>query len=194
MACEPKKSRIILPGVAAGRIIYAGKGPTLSEAADHLDWGDLACVNDAGANAALAGRYSQVTFIDGARAQAHDLPQTDTGLIVSPVLPDVADAGNVIVDLWQWTHRSHLDRFNVTRAIEMRSPTYIGAPGPSGVLLLWLMGYTDIWLFGHDGGHGTAAGIFDNGFDYQNRRDAIEVMVPLLAERGCEVKFWPEEF
>ncbi len=193
MACETKESHEPLPVIAEPpyRCIYVGKGPSFVHALDHLDWGDLATVNDTAAQ--IPGKVNRVAFCDGARFNG-TIPQERTERIVIPPPVQKRDAASCTVSLLSWMRDGRLSRSCATAAINDRVSAYFGAPAPSGVVGLWLMGYKQIWLFGHDGGTGVSEGFKDTNTDYQNRRDAIEFMVPLLAERGCEVKFWPEKF
>ncbi len=191
MACESNESREPLPVIAEPpyRCVYVGKGPSFVHALDHLDFGDLATVNDTAAQ--IPGKTNRVAFCDGARFNEM-IPQERTERIVIPPPVQKRDAASCTVSLLSWMRDGSLSRSCVTEAITNRVSTYFGVPGPSGVVALWLMGYKQIWLFGHDGGTGRAAEFETSNVDYQNRRDAIEFMVPLLAERGCDVKFWPE--
>ncbi len=194
MACETNESREPLPVIAEPpyRCIYVGKGPSFSHALDHLDFGDLATVNDtAAALPVVAAGASVVAFCDSG-GWHRKIPVGAVQRIVLPSPVSHADAEGIDAHIYAWGHVGSMARSSVTEAIEKRQPTQFGTPGPSGVVGLWLMGYKQIWLFGQDGGTGRSAEFETNNADYQNRRDAIEFMVPLLAERGCEVKFWPE--
>ncbi len=191
MACERNLRPMRFPGRSDFNCLYVGKGPSLIHATPHLDWGDVAVVNEAGDHTMLGNRRTVATFLDGAR-QPHAANQ-DTDWIVKPRRPLTNDNLRQ-ADLYQWEHEHLIDDDAIAAAIRYREPTYFESPGPSGVLFLWLRGYRRIWLFGHDGGKGVTEGFDDGDFDYSNRRVAMETMIPLLAAEGCEVKFWPEVF
>ena len=190
MSCEAFQTDPTLPGVNRFNCLFVGKGPSITQVSANLGWGDLAVVNEAGDK--LDAR-SAVTFIDGSR-QPHNVSQ-NTGLIVSPqAFPKPVDAERVQAPLWQWSHYEELTSRAAIQAIRARESIYLSAPGPSGVIFLFLRGYRRIWLFGMDGGKDLGEGFSDTGTDYTHRRTVIESMVPVLEELGCEVKFWPEKF
>ena len=194
MACEVHNSvaNFTLPAASNYRCIYVGKGPSCVEVEPYVDWGDLASVNNASDLECLSGKYNQVCFCDGfeyAKRVAHHR----SGMIIIPHIK-ISDASECPTILVHWPHSGSMSRSSLTEHIEARTAAYFGTPGVSGVITLWLMGYTSIMLFGHDGGMGVLDGFDDTNTDYSNRREAIEFMIPLLAERGCEVKLWPDKF
>lgn len=198
MACEhpaPSIGQYPMPARRGYRCLYVGKGPSMLKVVPYLDWGDLATVNDTATSSLLAGKFNQIAFCDGPGFYAK-VPQDRTGIIVAPNEVLRKDVVGIKPSIVRFDRRESMARSSIDAVIRDKCPAYFGTPGPSGVVALWLMGYRQIWLFGHDGGVGLAEGqgFADSSTNYDNRRKCIEYMQPLLLREGCDVRFWPAGF
>lgn len=186
-------------------VLFVGKGPSAVHAKDYTHWGDVVTVNDAGK--LLPGVPIRYCCVDGQRmAQRCDEHVGRIGTMVIPAEPrkevNVKMAGGRFEKVPLLVERWALYPYGVGRKTEaalrdfcQRKEVAYFTPAESGMLLCAAAGYKQIWCFGHDGGHGVAEGLPESSFDYDVRRQRVELAAGWLREfYGVETRFWPEGF
>jgi hypothetical protein len=173
------------------RCIFAASGPTTLAAKNHLAWGDLATLNRAleffpVADIAFLGTRQKL--IELAAAKALDrarrfVPLYDTALAS---IAELAGRAVWIPDVVQG-QETERGFEGVRKAI---AAGVVVGRGAAALVCLHKLGYTDIWLFGHDGGMGRLPGLGQvSKRGYDKGRFCTEMMAKKLKLR---VAFYPD--
>ncbi len=181
------------------RCLFVACGPTGPLAARHRDWGDLVTLNRAleffaDVDLAFFGTGGKVRDTQGhwhkARRFGVLFPDSDPYAKWGRRLPR---AGKLRLPLVEFPRESKGvkggDRLEVIRA-HIRAGNLLGRSALA-LLNLQRLGYTRVWLFGHDGGHvrAGALGMEDSRRGYDKSRLCTEEALGVL---GLRYAFYPD--